>query len=76
MHWSITTYPTITAEPASTMFGDVAVSIGDDGTGSAHWDVTYTGWAGDKQHESGDTPFSVHGTAQQSGSGIQVSLTG
>lgn len=76
VHWSITTYPAITAQPAQTMFGGAAAAIGDDGTGSVHWDVTYTGWSGGKQHQSGDTPFAIHGTAQPSGSGIQISLTG
>jgi hypothetical protein len=76
VHWSITTYPAISATVAQDNIGDVGVAVGDDHTGRVHWDIDYTGYAGDNRHETGDLAFTVNGSAQLTGSGIQVSLAG
>jgi hypothetical protein len=76
VHWSITTYPTIDAQVTQSLFGGVAVVVGGPGTGKVHWDIDYTGLTGDKRHESGDSDFTVNGSATLTGTGIQVSLVG
>jgi len=74
VHWSVTAYPTVDAQVTQSLFG-VVVAVGGPG-GKVHWDVSYTGFAGDQRHESGDSDFTVNGSATQTATGIQVSLAG
>lgn len=74
--WTITTYPAITAAVAASLRGDVGVAVTDDHTGRVHWDVTYTGLDGVNRHQTGDSDFTVNGSASLAGSAIQVSLAG
>jgi hypothetical protein len=74
VRWTVSAYPTIDAQVTSGPFG-VVVAVGGPG-GKVHWDVSYTGFAGDKRHESGDSDFTVNGSATLTATGIQVSLAG
>jgi hypothetical protein len=75
VRWAVSTYPAIDAQVTPSLFG-VAVAVVGNGTGKVHWDVSYTGYAGDKRHESGDSDFAVNGSATLTATGIQVSLVG
>jgi hypothetical protein len=79
VQWSVSTYPTVDAQVTQSLFGVVVAvggSGGGPGAGKVHWDVSYTGPAGDKRHESGDSDFTVNGSATLTATGIQVSLVG
>jgi hypothetical protein len=73
--WTVSRYPTVDAQVTRSLFG-VGVAVGGPGSGKVHWDVSYTGFAGDKRHESGDSDFTVNGSATLTATGIQVSLVG
>jgi hypothetical protein len=75
VRWTVSAYPAVDAQVTQSLFG-VAVAVGGPGTGKVHWDVSYTGFAGDKRHESGDSDFTVNGSATLTATGIQVSLVG
>ncbi|MEV6851492.1 hypothetical protein [Actinoplanes sp. NPDC051411] len=74
VRWTVNAYPTVDAQVTPSLFG-VVVAVGGPG-GKVHWDVSYTGVAGDQRHESGDSDFTVNGSATQTATGIQVSLVG
>jgi hypothetical protein len=74
VRWTVTAYPTVDAQVRASLFG-VVVAVGGPG-GKVHWDVSYTGFAGDQRHENGDSDFTVNGSATLTATGIQVSLAG
>jgi hypothetical protein len=74
VHWTVDSYPAIDAQVTLSLFGVVVAVRGP--SGKVHWDVAYTGLAGDKRHESGDSEFTVNGSATLTATGIQVSLVG
>jgi len=74
VRWTVSAYPTVDAQVTQSLFG-LVVALGGPG-GKVHWDVSYTGFAGDQRHESGDSDFTVNGSATLTATGIQVSLAG
>jgi hypothetical protein len=76
VRWTVSAYPTVDAQVTQSLFGVVVAVGGPGGSGKVHWDVSYTGFAGDKRHETGDSDFTVNGSATMTATGIQVSLVG
>lgn len=73
VRWTVVAYPTVEISVEPSIFGDGQAVVEGSG-GVVHYVATYTTFLGTTATESGDQPFTVHGSVSAAGSAITVSF--